>query len=157
MSGLASLVVRRARARDLRIATAESCTGGMIAAALTAVPGSSNAFGFGFVSYANEAKAAMLGVPMDLIERFGAVSEPVAMAMADGALARAGADLAVAVTGIAGPDGGTADKPVGTVWFALARRDGSTLAERIIFDGDRAAVRAATADHALDLLADALA
>lgn len=157
MSGLASLVVRRARARDLRVATAESCTGGMIAAALTAVAGSSNVFGFGFVSYANEAKAAMLGVPMDLIERFVALSEPVAMAMADGALARAGADLAVAVTGIAGPDGGTADKPVGTVWFALARRNGSTLAERIIFDGDRAAVRAATADHALELLADALA
>lgn len=157
MNGAAALVVARAQARGKRIATAESCTGGLIAAALTGIAGASNVFGYGFVSYANEAKAEMLGVPMEIIERYGAVSEPVVMTMADGARERADSDLAIAVTGIAGPDGGTPEKPVGTVWFALARREGSTRAMRMVFEGDRATVREATARYALEMLADALA
>lgn len=152
----ASALVARARAAEQKIATAESCTGGMIAAALTDIAGASAVFGHGFVSYANDAKVAMLGVEPGLIAREGAVSETVARAMAEGARARAGADLAVAVTGIAGPEGGSAEKPVGTVWFGLARKDGATLAERRVFPGGRDAVRRATVDHALDLLAAAL-
>ncbi|GAN72537.1 hypothetical protein Apmu_0006_49 [Acidiphilium multivorum AIU301] len=149
-------MIGRAREAGRTIATAESCTGGMIAAALTDIAGASAVFGHGFVSYANDAKEAMLGVEPGLIAREGAVSETVARAMAEGARARAGADLAVAVTGIAGPEGGSAEKPVGTVWFGLARKDGATLAERRVFPGDRDAVRRATVDHALDLLAAAL-
>jgi nicotinamide-nucleotide amidase len=149
-------VIGRAREAGRTIATAESCTGGMIAAALTDIAGASAVFGHGFVSYANDAKVAMLGVEPGLIAREGAVSETVARAMAEGARARAGADLAVAVTGIAGPEGGSAEKPVGTVWFGLARKDGATLAERRVFPGGRDAVRRATVDHALDLLAAAL-
>ncbi len=149
-------MIGRAREAGRTIATAESCTGGMIAAALTDIAGASAVFGHGFVSYANDAKVAMLGVEPGLIAREGAVSETVARAMAEGARARAGADLAVAVTGIAGPEGGSAEKPVGTVWFGLARKDGATLAERRVFPGGRDAVRRATVDHALDLLAAAL-
>ncbi|KDM68164.1 nicotinamide-nucleotide amidohydrolase PncC [Acidiphilium sp. JA12-A1] len=149
-------MIGRAREAGRTIATAESCTGGMIAAALTDIAGASAVFGHGFVSYANDAKVAMLGVEPGLIAREGAVSETVARAMAEGARARAGADLAVAVTGIAGPEGGSAEKPVGTVWFGVARKDGATLAERRVFPGGRDAVRRATVDHALDLLAAAL-
>ena len=149
-------MIGRAREAGRTIATAESCIGGMIAAALTDIAGASAVFGHGFVSYANDAKVAMLGVEPGLIAREGAVSETVARAMAEGARARAGADLAVAVTGIAGPEGGSAEKPVGTVWFGLARKDGATLAERRVFPGGRDAVRRATVDHALDLLAAAL-
>ncbi len=149
-------MIGRAREAGRTIATAESCTGGMIAAALTDIAGASAVFGHGFVSYANDAKVAMLGVEPGLIAREGAVSETVARAMAEGARARAGADLAVAVTGIAGPEGGSAEKPVGTVWFGLARKDGATLAERRVFPGGRDAVRRATVDHALDLVAAAL-
>ncbi len=149
-------MIGRAREAGRTIATAESCTGGMIAAALTDIAGASAVFGHGFVSYANDAKVAMLGVEPGLIAREGAVSETVARAMAEGARARAGADLAVAVTGIAGPEGGSAEKPVGMVWFGLARKDGATLAERRVFPGGRDAVRRATVDHALDLLAAAL-
>ncbi len=149
-------MIGRAREAGRTIATAESCTGGMIAAALTDIAGASAVFGHGYVSYANDAKVAMLGVEPGLIAREGAVSETVARAMAEGARARAGADLAVAVTGIAGPEGGSAEKPVGTVWFGLARKDGATLAERRVFPGGRDAVRRATVDHALDLLAAAL-
>ncbi len=156
MNPKAALVIGRARDAGRTIATAESCTGGLIAAALTDIAGASAVFGYGFVSYANDAKVAMLGVEPGLIAREGAVSETVAGAMAEGARARAGADLAVAVTGIAGPEGGSAEKPVGTVWFGLARKDGATLAERRVFPGDRDAVRRATVDHALDLLAAAL-
>jgi nicotinamide-nucleotide amidase len=152
----AALVIERAKQAQRTVATAESCTGGMIAAALTDIAGASAVFGYGFVSYANEAKATMLGVSPALIARDGAVSETVARAMAEGALARATADLAVAVTGIAGPEGGTVEKPVGTVWFGVARKDGVTLAERRVFAGNRAAVRRATVDHALDLLAASL-
>ncbi len=132
------------RGRGHMIATAESCTGGLIAAALTHVPGSSDVVDRGFVTYSNAAKSQMLGVPAELIERVGAVSQEVAAAMAEGALQRSQADVTVAVTGIAGPGGGSADKPVGLVWFGLARRGEATITQRIIFPGDRAAVRAAT-------------
>lgn len=134
------------------LATAESCTGGMIAAACTDLSGSSAWFERGFVSYSNAAKTEMLGVPAALIAAHGAVSEPVARAMAQGALLHSSAQVALAVTGIAGPSGGSADKPVGTVWFAWATPAG-TVIERQLFTGDRAAVRAATLRHSLLRLA----
>jgi nicotinamide-nucleotide amidase len=140
------------QARGLTLATAESCTGGLIVAALTSVPGSSATVLAGFVTYSNEAKAKMLGVDPAVIAAEGAVSEPVARAMAEGALARSGADLAVSVTGIAGPGGATPGKPVGLVHLAAASRGGATLAERHVFAGDRAAVRAASVDAAFALL-----
>lgn len=136
-------------ARGWRVATAESCTGGLIAAACTAVAGSSHWFDRGFVTYSNEAKSDLLGVPAALIAQHGAVSEPVACAMADGALTRSAADLAVAVTGIAGPGGAVPGKPVGTVWLALARRGEAARAQRLQLPGDRRAVRAATVRAAL--------
>jgi nicotinamide-nucleotide amidase len=137
------------RARGLRIAAAESCTGGLIAAACTSVAGSSDWFERGFVSYSNEAKTELLGVDAALIATQGAVSEPVARAMADGALARSRASIAVAVTGIAGPGGATPGKPVGLVWLALAQRGMPTLAKREQLAGDRTAVREATVEEAL--------
>lgn len=140
------------RTRNILLATAESCTGGLIAAALTAIAGSSDVVDRGFVTYSNEAKTEMLGVPAALIASHGAVSEQVARAMAEGALARSPAHRTVAVTGVAGPGGGTATKPVGLVWFGLARRDGPTIAESHIFPGDREEVRAATVAHALTML-----
>ena len=140
------------REREWRVATAESCTGGLIAAACTAVAGSSAWFERGFVTYSNESKHELLGVPKSLLERHGAVSEPVALAMAEGALARARAELAVAVTGIAGPGGAVAGKPVGTVWLAWARRGGPAQARRLQLAGDRAAVRAQTVRGALQQL-----
>jgi nicotinamide-nucleotide amidase len=151
LSERASALVARARAAEQKIATAESCTGGMIAAAITDIAGASSVFGFGFVTYANAAKTAMLGVPAPMIAAEGAVSEAVARAMASGARARADADIAIAVTGIAGPEGGSPEKPVGTVWFGLATRD-EVRAERRVFAGDRAAVRAQTVEHALAFL-----
>ncbi len=140
------------RAGGLSLATAESCTGGLIAAAITDRAGSSAFFDRGFVTYSNAAKTAMLGVPAALIERDGAVSETVARAMAEGALAHSAADAAVAVTGIAGPGGGSAEKPVGLVWFGCARRGGPVLTRREIFPGDRGAVRQATVGVALAML-----
>ncbi len=134
------------------VATAESCTGGWIAKSLTDVAGSSACFGYGIVSYSNAAKESLLGVTPDTIVSKGAVSEETVMEMAEGALRVSGADLSVAVSGIAGPDGGTDDKPVGTVWFAFSVRDGSdvdTAAEVERFDGDRDAVRRKTVAHAL--------
>jgi len=142
------------RARGLRIAAAESCTGGMIAAACTSLAGSSDWFERGFVTYSNEAKSEMLGVDAALIAAHGAVSDAVVRAMAEGALAHSAADLAVAVTGIAGPGGAVPGKPVGTVWLATARRGGATVAERLQLDGDRAAVRAQTVEAALQRLLD---
>jgi nicotinamide-nucleotide amidase len=130
------------------MATAESCTGGMIAAACTDLAGSSAWFERGFVTYSNAAKHELLGVPMALIEQHGAVSEPVARAMAEGAIARSQAQVAVAVTGVAGPTGGSAAKQVGTVWFGFATPAG-VVSEMRRFDGDRAAVRATTVQHAL--------
>lgn len=137
-------------ARRLWVATAESCTGGLIAACLTEVAGSSSVVDRGFITYTNAAKTEMLGVPADLIDRLGAVSEPVATAMATGALDHSHADIAVAVTGIAGPGGGTPTKPVGLVFMALARRGGEVNVERHVFDGDRDAVRLATVRRALE-------
>lgn len=136
------------------LATAESCTGGMIAAACTDLAGSSNWFERGFVTYSNHAKTDMLGVDAALIAAHGAVSEPVARAMAAGALSRSKAQVAVAVTGVAGPTGGTRSKPVGTVWFGFARPASSDplTSEICQFDGDRAAVRTATVQHALKRL-----
>lgn len=124
---LAEDVLARVRAQGLHIATAESCTGGLIGAALTEIPGSSDVFERGFIVYSNCAKTGLLGVPEDLIDNNGAVSEAVARRMAEGALQRSPVDLAVAVTGIAGPGGGTTAKPVGLVHFAAARRDRATL------------------------------
>lgn len=136
-------------ARGERLATAESCTGGLIAAACTELAGSSTWFERGFVTYSNAAKTELLSVDAALIAEHGAVSEPVALAMARGALAHSAADIAVAVTGIAGPAGGSAHKPVGTVWIAWAQRGGAAHATHQLFNGDRAAVRAATVTHAL--------
>ena len=133
------------------MATAESCTGGLIAGACTDLSGSSNWFERGFVTYSNAAKTELLGVDAALIAAEGAVSEPVARAMAEGAVARSQAQVAVAVTGVAGPSGGSAEKPVGTVWFAWSVA-GRVRTERRRFDGDRAAVRAATVQHALQTL-----
>lgn len=142
--------------RGWMLATAESCTGGLIAAACTSLPGSSQWFERGFVSYSNAAKTGMLGVPAGLIAQHGAVSEAVVRAMAEGAIHHSTARVAAAVTGIAGPTGGSVDKPVGTVWFAWCL-DGATFSERRHFDGGRAAVREAALHHALRRLADALA
>ncbi len=141
----AALIARRAV-----LCTAESCTGGWIAKCLTDQPGSSAWFEFGFVCYGNNAKQRMLGVDDQLLERYGAVSREVAEAMADRARTFSGADLAVAVTGIAGPDGGTADKPVGTVWLAWNGPGAEHASRREQFTGDRAAIRRQTVFAALD-------
>ena len=138
-------------ARGWMLATAESCTGGLIAGACTDLAGSSNWLERGFVSYSNAAKTELLGVDAALIARHGAVSEPVARAMAQGALQHSKAQCALAVTGIAGPGGGSADKPVGTVWFAWATPQG-VRSEMQRFDGDRAQVRSATVQHSLAVL-----
>ena len=149
---LATTVVAQLKAQKLTLATAESCTGGLIAGAITAVPGSSDVLYGGFVTYANEAKIAMIGVPYSLLHRHGAVSKEVAIAMADGALGVAGTDLTLAVTGIAGPDGGSADKPVGTVHFALAMGDDTTHVHKVFANMDRDAVRQATVLQALTMI-----
>ena len=135
-------------AQQYKLATAESCTGGLIAAACTDLAGSSDWFERGFVTYSNAAKTSMLGVDAALIASHGAVSEPVARAMAQGALQYSLAQVSVAVTGIAGPGGGSADKPVGTVWLAWGL-PGAIHSEMLRFSGDRAAVRTATVQHAL--------
>jgi nicotinamide-nucleotide amidase len=135
-------------ARGWSAATAESCTGGWVAKALTDIPGSSDWFGSGFVTYSNGAKVRMLGVPAPLIASHGAVSEPVVRAMAEGAQRNSAAEVAVAVSGVAGPGGGTDEKPVGLVWFAWASADG-VRAESRRFEGDREAVRRASVEHAL--------
>lgn len=145
VAGLASLL----RSRGWTLATAESCTGGLIAAACTELAGSSDWFERGFVTYSNAAKTDLLGVEAALIEAQGAVSEPVARAMAAGAAEHARTAAALSVTGIAGPTGGSATKPVGTVWFGWRLPDGSVHSEAQHFEGDRAAVRSAAAQHAL--------
>lgn len=151
LTDLAAQVLRQAEQRNERVATAESCTGGLVAAALTAIAGSSSVVDRGFVTYSNEAKAEMLGVPPDLIATHGAVSREVAVAMAEGALAHSRAHAAVAVTGIAGPGGGSAEKPVGLVHFALARRGQATRHAEHRFDGDRDGIRLQAALTALGL------
>ncbi|MFA5120637.1 CinA family protein [Zavarzinia sp.] len=154
----AAALVKAATERGLRIATAESCTGGLIAGLLTEIAGSSAVLERGFITYSNHAKAELLGVPKDLLLAHGAVSEPVVRAMAEGALARSRGHIAVAVTGIAGPGGGSAEKPVGLVHFALAREGGIVLhVERRFGDIGRSAVRLATLDQALKLLEQAVA
>jgi nicotinamide-nucleotide amidase len=141
------------RARSLRIATAESCTGGLVAAALTEIAGSSDVVECGFVTYSNEAKEAMLGVPLATLKSFGAVSAETAWAMAAGALQRSQADLSVAITGIAGPGGGSKQKPVGLVHFAAARRDGHQMMRRKLFgEIGRRRVRLRSVAEALAML-----
>jgi nicotinamide-nucleotide amidase len=153
--GVAAQVERLAallRARGARVATAESCTGGLVAAACTSLAGSSDWFERGFVTYSNEAKREMLGVPAALIAAHGAVSAAVAAAMAEGALSCSRANFAVSVTGIAGPGGGSAAKPVGTVWIGVAARGEKAAATLLQASGDRAAIRAASVTRALELL-----
>ncbi len=150
---LAGKLLAQARAKGLKIATAESCTGGLIAALLTEIPGSSDVVERGFVTYSNEAKEELLGVPPALLREHGAVSEAVAHAMAQGALEHARADIAVAVTGIAGPGGGSAAKPVGLVHLAAARGETTIHRECRFGDIGRGAVRLAAVDAALEMLA----
>ncbi|HEY7609375.1 MAG TPA: CinA family protein [Alphaproteobacteria bacterium] len=151
-AALAKTVLGRHRRAGTKLATAESCTGGAIAAALTEIAGSSEVFERGFVVYSNEAKTELLGVSAALIAKHGAVSHEVAAAMVEGALAHSRADLAVSVTGIAGPGGGTPTKPVGLVYIGCGRRGAAPAVERHVFAGDRAAVRAASVKRALELL-----
>ena len=148
----AKSVLDRFAGAGLKLATAESCTGGLIAGTLTEVPGSSSVVDRGFVTYSNEAKTELLDVPAALIAKNGAVSEPVVRAMASGALVHSNADVAVAVTGIAGPGGATPDKPVGLVHLAVMRRGRDAVHIEAHFDGDRQAVRMATVIKALDML-----
>ena len=148
----AASLLEACRAHGVMLATAESCTGGLIAAALTAPAGSSDVVDRGFVTYSNATKTDLVGVPVDLISNHGAVSEAVARAMAEGALARSRATIAISVTGIAGPGGGSADKPVGLVCFGLAQRDRPAVSERRIFPGDRTAIRAAAVAHAFAMI-----
>ena len=147
---LAAQVAERLLDKGLWLATAESCTGGWIAKVLTDIAGSSAWFERGLVTYSNRAKQELLGVPAALIDREGAVSEAVVAAMATGLRERSGADLTLAVSGIAGPTGGTDDKPVGTVWFAWD--DGTSHTGLVRFDGDREAVRRQAVEHALERL-----
>jgi nicotinamide-nucleotide amidase len=149
---LAARVLEDCRSGKLRLAVAESCTGGLISAILTSIPGSSDVVERSFVTYANEAKTEMLGVSAALLAAHGAVSEPVARAMAEGALAHSRADLTGAVTGIAGPGGGSAEKPVGLVHMAVARRGGATRHHREVFAGDRDQVRLQAAASLLGML-----
>jgi nicotinamide-nucleotide amidase len=154
---LARTVLAEARAKGFKIATAESCTGGLMAGALTEIPGSSDVFERGFSTYSNRAKQDLLGVPDAVLRTFGAVSEPCARAMAEGALKAAPVHVTVAITGIAGPGGGTADKPAGLVHFASARKDRTTVAQEKRFgDIARTEVRLLSVETALHMLLDAI-
>ncbi len=148
-----SALIERCRSERLTLATAESCTGGLIAGAITEMPGASDVFGWGVVTYSNDAKTRLLGVPAALIETHGAVSDEVAIAMVEGALERSGADIAVAVTGIAGPGGGSAEKPVGLVHLAASRKGRPTISARHHFmDLGRDATRFAAVEQAIRML-----
>ena len=149
---LAEQVLAACRVRGWRVATAESCTGGLVAAALTAIPGASDVFNRGFIAYANAAKIELLGVPAETIAAHGAVSAASAAAMAKGAVAQAGVDLAVSVTGIAGPGGGTPHKPLGLIFVGVATKGGDAMVERRVVAGDRTQVREAALLLALELL-----
>jgi nicotinamide-nucleotide amidase len=151
-SSLEATVIRLLREKSLTLATAESCTGGLIANRLTNVPGASEVFTHGWVTYANEAKASQLGVPMEMIAAHGAVSEEVARAMAEGALRESGADFALSVTGIAGPSGGTEEKPVGTAWLGLAEKGGETVSRKVFHPRARKDFKQAVSQSSLDLL-----
>ena len=154
---LSNEVLEIATRLEYSIAAAESCTAGMISATLTEIPGASKAFDRGFVTYSNEAKVEMLDVPMEMIQQCGAVSEEVARAMAEGALENCNADFVVAVTGIAGPAGGSEGKPVGLVHFALSSRHHPQVHERKVFAAmHREGVRAATCEHAMIMLIEAM-
>jgi len=148
----AETLLAQCRKKGLRVATAESCTGGLIAGCLTSVAGSSDVVDRGFITYDNQAKSDMLDVPEDLLMEFGAVSEPVARKMAEGALAHSRADIAVSVTGIAGPGGGTPTKPVGLVHFGCSRRGRETAHISAVFDGDRQEVRLQAVEKAIEMM-----
>ena len=150
---VAERVLTSCRGKKLKLVTAESCTGGLVAAALTAIAGSSDVVDRGFVTYSNQAKHEMLGVASDTLEKHGAVSEPVARAMARGALTHSMADISVSVTGVAGPGGGSVEKPVGLVHFAAARSGFDLIVERHVFPGDRDGIRRLATITALNLLA----
>lgn len=153
LSSLAADLIEAAKARGLKVATAESCTGGLIAGVLTEIAGSSAVVDRGFVTYSNEAKTQMLGVPADLIERVGAVSAEVAIAMVEGAIAASAADIAVSVTGVAGPSGGSPEKPVGLVHFAAMRRGRTSQhVERRFGDVGRSQIRLASVREALVMM-----
>lgn len=155
---LARLLIDEAREKKLRLATVESCTGGLVAGSICAISGASDVFERGFVTYTNRAKSEMVGVPGDLIADNGAVSEPVARMMAEGGLANSSAHVAVAITGIAGPGGGTPMKPVGTVHFAVARANRSVVHRHEHFEGQaREAVQLAAIQVALEMLREAVA
>jgi nicotinamide-nucleotide amidase len=151
-AGAIEALAAACQATQMMLVTAESCTGGLIAAACTSVAGSGDWFERGFVTYSNAAKTELLGVPVPLIDGHGAVSAEVASAMAEGALEKSRAQLAMAVTGIAGPSGAVPGKPVGTVWLALAQRGHPTATTHVLLQGDRAAVRRQTVLQALQLL-----
>ena len=153
---LAEQVLENCRASGLHVVTAESCTGGLIAGCLTSVAGSSDVVDRGFVTYTNEAKQQMLGVPAILFDTVGAVSEDVACAMAKGAIAHSGGDISISVTGIAGPRGGSNDKPVGLIHMAVGQKGRQTLHECHVFAGDRSAVRMATVNQSLLFINKAL-
>ncbi len=156
LTALAKSVIKQAVASGVKVATAESCTGGLISSCLTAVAGSSDAFLCGFVTYSNESKTLLLGIPVDAITDYGAVSDVVAAAMAEGAVAHSGADLAVAVTGVAGPGGGTEEKPVGLVYLSLAQVDDDAVVKRYIFAGTRDDIRRSAVGAALELMLSGL-
>lgn len=153
----ATALLQRYRTARLKLATAESCTGGLVAATLTAIPGSSDVVDRGFATYSNEAKEKMLGVPRVVLLSYGAVSEQTARAMAEGALTESLADVAVSITGVAGPGGGSDEKPVGLVHFGCARRGRPTVTARHVFPGDRDQVRVRAVETALAMLNDAAA
>lgn len=152
----AQSLITACRAGQLRLAVAESCTGGLLAALLTEVAGASDVFDRGFVTYSNEAKTELLGVDASLIQTHGAVSELVSLQMAEGALARSNADVSIAITGIAGPAGGSVEKPVGLVHFGCAKVGSNTLHDQEIFSGSRSDIRQDAVRHALRLLASRL-
>jgi nicotinamide-nucleotide amidase len=155
---LAETLLQRCREAGLMLATAESCTGGLIAATLTEIAGSSDVFERGFVTYSNDAKTYAIGVPAEIVAGHGAVSEPVARAMAEGALRKSKADIAIACTGVAGPGGGTAAKPVGLVHIAVAAHGQETMHQRMTYGNiGRSAVRIATVEDALNLAAEMVA
>jgi len=155
LRGLSETVLGACRQARMKLATAESCTGGMVAAALTDIAGSSDVVERGFVTYSNESKTELLGVPAAVIAAHGAVSAQVATAMAQGALAHAPVDVAVSITGIAGPGGATPGKPVGLVYFAIARKGSEPRVERHNYQGERTAIRMAATERALELLLEA--
>ena len=152
LTKLSKKLIMDCQRSHIKIATAESCTGGLLASYLTSIPGSSDIFERGYITYSNDAKVEMLGVPSDMILTLGAVSPDVAIAMCEGALKKASVHLTVAVTGIAGPGGGTSEKPVGTVNIASARLGGPTLNECHIFSGNRDQVRQSSVKEALNMM-----